>query len=279
MNLAPLHRLTCTCTLVLAVGSGLAAAVEPPPLPAWQTLEFEQKAFWVTARSKVTVDAAADGHWQLTADNAVASNTEELGLLLWPADGRSLERTRLSRGKNQRFKRWEFQPTHILRERREPGADAGLPPTGWPLTSTREIPYPDGAREPAVADPYTLLLLAQRLVASDAASAQALVNTDFNFYRVTLTRADGPSVEAAYRVLPDGGTVTGKRDTVAVTLRATPVGKLHNDPDFSLLGLSGDVTLLLDRENRLPLQVQGIAPRLGTAHIDLRAVTPRHAAE
>lgn len=280
MNLAPLRRLTCRCTLALAVGAGAAAAAEPPPLPAWQSLEFEQKAFWVTASSRVALDAATDGHWRLTAANSVASNTEELTLELCPVDGRSLERTSLSQGrKSQRLKRWQFLPSHILRQRREPGADAGLPPAEWPLTSSREIPYPEAAQDPAVADPYALLILAQRLAASGATSAQALVNTDFNFYRVTLARADGPAVEAAYRVLPEGGTVTGVRDTVAVTLQAAPVGSVHGEPDFSLLGLSGEITLLLDRESGLPLQVRGIAPRLGEAHIDLRAVTPRRSAE
>ncbi len=279
MNLTPLRRLSCSCTLALAVGTGPVAAAGPPPLPAWQSLEFEQKAFWVTASSRVTLDPATDGRWRLTADNSVASNTEELVLVLSPADGRSLERTRLSRGKNQRLKRWEFLPAHILRQRREPGADASLPPAEWPLTSSRVIPYPDADPDPAVVDPYTLLILAQRLAAAGEASAQALVNTDFNFFRVTLTRADGPAVEAAYRVLPDGGTVAGVRDTVAVTLRASPAGELHDEPDFSLLGLSGEITLLLDRESRLPLQVRGIAPRLGEAHIELRALTPRRPAE
>ncbi len=59
------------------------------------------------------------------------------------------------------------------------------------------------------------------------------------------------------------------------------MGELAEKPDFSLLGLdgAGDITMLFDTANSLPVQLRGTAPRIGNAEINLKAATLRDATE
>ena len=101
-----------------------------------------------------------------------------------------------------------------------------------------------------------------------------MVYTEFNFYRVGMSRGDGPAIKVDYQV-SGAPAVSGSRQTRLVTLQVTPVGEQREKPDFSLLGLDADVSVLFDRDNGLPLQLRGKAPRIGSTEINLKSVTMR----
>jgi hypothetical protein len=65
------------CVLLLSLASAMASATEAG-LPAWEVLEFEQRGFGVTARSRLELrEESADGHTlALTAASSIANNTE-----------------------------------------------------------------------------------------------------------------------------------------------------------------------------------------------------------
>jgi len=274
------------CCAALLAASTLAddpapdAATTAPRLPVWEVLEYEQQAFLVTARSRLALNAEPGDplQWRLQADSSVASNAEQVQLTLAASDGRTLARQRLSQGRDsRRYKTYEFLPQCILRKRFDPPKDTGLPPSEWPLSSRREIPYPPLPPGTVVTDAYALLELAGRFLTSDADATEVAVNTEFNFYRVTLTRSDGPAIEVQYHLGGSGETVSGRRDTRAVNLEVNPLAE-PDKPDFSLLGLHGRITILFDRDGALPLQLRGTAPRLGSAEINLRGATLRSSA-
>lgn len=274
------RQILCSCLLAMScslAGSPAHAETTAPDLPAWQVLEYKQKALWVTAHSRVELVADADDCqlWLLTAQSSVASNSEEVALELAAQDGRALQRSRLSQGKERRFKNYEFLPEYILRQRRDPPAGTKLPPREWPLTSSKEVAYPTLPDSTVVTDAYALLELAGRFLASEAASRQVVVNTEFNFYLVTMSRSDTPAIKASYQVEGQVKAVSGQRETRGVTLQVSPLGEQADKPDFSLLGLHGEISLLFDRDNGLPLQLKGTAPRLGSAEINLVGVTLR----
>lgn len=275
------RHLLCSLLLVATGGAGagdMPAEKTVPSLPNWQALEYEQRAFMVTARSRLELsgDATDPAIWRLQANSAVASNSEDVMLTLAATDGRAQRRERYSQGKDKRYKTYDYLPTMVVRERFDPPRDTSLPPTDWPLSSRKEIPYPPLPDGTAVTDAYALLELAGRFLDSDAAGAAVAVNTEFNFYLVKLSRDDGPAIEVKYQLSGSGQTVSGKRETRAVKLEISPLAE-PDKPDFSLLGLHGAVTILFDREQALPLQLRGMAPRLGSAEINLTAVTLREA--
>jgi len=249
-------------------------------LPDWQILEFEQQAFWATAQSRIEIKRSSDSkqQWQLTAESSVISNFEQVKLRLNPETGRVIKRSRLSRGKQQRYKTFDYLTEYILRERRNPGSDSDQPPTEWAVSNHQQIAYPELANGMLITNAYALLLLADRLQAGSDESAEIVVHTDFNFYQVHMTRGADTAITVDYQ-LAGAQRITGMRNMHTVTLQVSPLGTLADKPDFSLLGLHGEITLLFDKEFSIPVQLRGTAPRLGPAEINLRKVTLREPRE
>jgi len=280
--LATLALLSSLVTGAEAVADTANAMPAPAALPDWQSLEFEQKNMWITASSTVTVEPCPSqaGNWQLSASGSVARNSEQVELYFNAADGRALWRSRLGQGQEQqRYKSWDFGPEHILRERREPGADPALPPEQWPLTSSRDIAYPPETAERVVTDAYGLLVLADRFQSSAAEFAEVLVNSDFNFYRVRFSHvpagSKGSIIDVNYQLAGESQPVTGKRDTHGVALTISPVANNPDKADFSLLGLIDNIQLQFDAGTGLLLQLRGDAPKVGSSVINLKAATLR----
>ncbi len=272
-----IYGILFSCLCLALVSRSHAADIVLPKLPDWQILEFEEKAFWATARSRLELLPVADDkeHWDLNVLSSVVDNSEQIVVRFDPATGSALTRSRLSRGKEQRIKSYRYEADFILRERHNPGADASASPQEWPLSYSGKVSYPSAAGDTVVTEPYLLVLLAQRLQAlGPDKSMEVIVHTDLNFYRVRLTSGNGIPVNANYAVTGQG-TVSGVRDTLAVALQVTPEGTLAEDTDFSLLGLQGEIILFFDRSSGLPLQIRGIAPRIGATSINLKSVTMR----
>jgi hypothetical protein len=263
------------CLALVSVSK--AADTVGPALPDWQVLKFEEKAFWATARSRLEILPAADNepYWELNVLSSVVNNSEQIAVRFDPATGRALTRSRLSRGKNQRLKSYEYATDFISRERRNPGTDSSAAPQEWPVSYSGKISYPTGAGNAVVTEPYMLVLLAQRLQAQGPdKSMEVIVHTDLNFFSVRLISGNGIPIEADFSVA-EQQRISGSRETLAVALQVKPQGTLAEDPDFSLLGLQGDIILFFDRSTGLPLQIRGIAPRIGPTAINLRSVTMR----
>ncbi|MEZ5503531.1 MAG: hypothetical protein R3E50_13070 [Halioglobus sp.] len=266
---------------LVPAGISHAAGNVLPELPDWQVLEFEEKAFWATARSRLEIVPVPDDPalWELDVLSSVVANSEQIKVRFDPATGRAVTRSRLSRGKEQRVKSYEYQATFILRKRRNPAADPALPPDQWPVASSRKVRYPPLEGDAVVTSPYMLVLLAQRLQAQgEDHTLNVVVHTDLNFYQVRLTSGNGIPIDVNYQV-SGGETVRGRHETLAVALQVTPVAPAPEEDDFSLLGLQGDIILFFDRDSGLPVQVRGVAPRIGNTEINLKSVTMREAGQ
>ncbi|MDG2047125.1 MAG: hypothetical protein P8J79_07890 [Halioglobus sp.] len=254
-----------------------AAAIEAPQLPEWLAVEFEQKAFWAVARSRIEVLPTPDDPaiWELYVQSSVVNNSERVRVNFESATGRTLKRSRLSQGKQQRLKSYEYEADFIVRERREPLTNDGTVPQNWPATSHTELAYPASASEIMVTTPYMLLLLAQQLQAQGTGkSMDVLVHTDLNFYRVHLISGNGIPITANYDITGADRAI-GTRETLAVAIHAEPDTILEKKNDFRLLGLNGEIILFFDRATGLPLQIRGQAPRIGSTEINLKSVTMR----
>ena len=193
-------------------------------LPDWQVLEFEEKAFWATAKSRLEIVPAPDNKklWQLSVLSSVVNNSEQITVTFDPDSGRVYTRDRLSQGKEQRLKSYQYHDDVILRERRIPGSEPGVTARKWPVTSREKVTFPPSAADYVVTSPYLLLLLAQQLQSQDKdKSLTVLVHTDWNFYRVHLTHGNGVPLKVNYTV--DGrDVVSAERVVVVLSSEAAP---------------------------------------------------------
>jgi hypothetical protein len=251
-----------------------------PLLPDWQILEFEQSAFFATAKSSLEIMEAPDrpGQWALSTNSSVLDNSEEVFLLFNPADGQALYRTRFSRGQNQRFKVFHYGENGVRRERRDPGENAAATPEEWKISSIKEIAYPSLTNNRAVTDVYALVLLAGQLLEEPGRSLDVVVHTEFNFYTVKMTSSPGIPINVDYEIA-GVGKITGKRNTTAVKLKVSPLGESPEEPDFSLLGLHGYIIMFFDKESGLLLRLFGQAPRIGKTEINLNRAVLRASQE
>jgi hypothetical protein len=260
-----------------------------PRLP-WQTLHFEKQQLWMTARAEIVLAslcgeealrrwsshglAGPPGQplWQLSVESSAGNSSERLTALLRPADLAVLYKERLSKGKEQRQKSYRYGETGIQRTRRDPGPGEGERPASQWSRERRSLV--DLTGEQLDARPITLNY-AILLLASDPALRKPdgkrtiVVHTDHNLYRVELHNTGLESVES--QALIDGLALSGARSVHRLALRVTDVGQPRDKPDFALLELGADISILVDNENGLPLLVRGKAPGIGETEIHLMA--------
>ena len=266
--------------LILLTLSLAAFAAQARELPAWQQLEFEHQTLWASARSKLSVAAVTDNcstpTWRLRAESSVVSNRESVVIEFEADSGRVISRSRFSQGKNRRYKEYQYRADAVIRLRREPpGDDSTGAPGSWPVSSKRELNLPSLPQGSVITTPYLLLLYAHDALAHPDTVSRFFVHTDFNFYEVSarMTGTEELEINTPPGTLP----ATGTHLVTVVQLQIRPLGQLADKPDFNLLGLSSDISILYDNSSQLPLQLRGRAPRIGHTRLDLKAAILREA--
>jgi hypothetical protein len=244
-------------------------------LPGWSELSFERHSLWVTARATVSIEARNDAQlgavWKLRVEESVGENHARETQLMNPGSMYLLQRSRLTSGRNSRLKEYRYAAGKVERIRREPDTSQELTPPGWPVSSRRDIAYPAFEENAVLTSMPALLLVAGSVVKAPGQTATVYVHADLDFYRVQLSVVGEEQVEVDYSQTGGQQRVTGERTAIVVGLQVDPVGTPRDDPEFSLLGLESQVSILLDQQSLLPLQVRGRAPRIGETYINLVA--------
>jgi len=244
---------------------------------SWQMLNFEAKSMWATARTKlslVTHDSDKFGEvWELQLHGSVSSSSERENVLMTPGSGALLERDRFTKGKNQRLKHYEYNEQTIVRIRREPGdgAAAQLPPWEWPVSNKKTLSRPSSQDCPVLTAIPSLLIFSSMVPEAPGQKLAICVHTDQNFYRVSMAVKGEDRLAVNYKLGKAGKKVKAKIAATVIALTVERVGNIDGGPDFSILGLSTPVFIMLDKATGLPVQVRGQAPRLGKTEINLIA--------
>jgi hypothetical protein len=260
---------------LLLLSLGAAAAAESSNDVHWSELRYEAKSIWATALTKLTLttqESAEFGQVQrLQLEGSVAKNTENEIMLLAPDSEAVLERERITSGKSQRMKQYAYGENTVTRTRREPNANDTLPAQQWPVSSEKKLERPSLQECPVLTVIPALLMQVQTVSSAPDQTLITCVHSDNNFYRVQMRKSGEEQLKVKYSLA--GGKVSGKKATDVITVKVERVGTPDGDSDFSLLGLSSPVVILVGKEAQLPLQVRGKAPRIGDAKINLIAVT------
>lgn len=266
-------KLIGSVLLLLSLAAGTAA--EPSKDANWSELRYEAKSIWATALTKLTLatqKSAEFGQVQhLQLEGSVAKNSERESILLAPEGEAVLHRERFTSGKNQRMKQYVYGEDTVIRTRREPNTTDALPPQQWPISSERELKRPSMQECPVLTAIPVLLMRAQAVSSAPDLTLATCVHSDTNFYRVQMQKNGEEQLEVNYSV---AGTKVNATETAdVISLKIERVGAPDGKVDFSLLGLSSPVDILVGKESQLPLQVRGKAPRIGNTKINLIAAT------
>jgi hypothetical protein len=292
------HLIAVALVQLLCATSALVTAAHAE-VPPWQVLEFERKSLWGTARARIefkqksSAEVAGDWQnpsqeaylmpsgeqvWELRVFSSVGSNQATLQLLMEPHSAAILQRNRFSVGrKNRRNKFYRYHALGVSRIRQEPLPDeVKLAPQQWSESSLQEVRFPELPEGSVVTTPFALLVLVSTTPLDLVEKSEFFLHTDYNLYRVRMRLGENARLQANYQLHGEGGDSSrhqAEREVETIQLLVEATSLAPDKPDFELLGLTGELSILFDRKAGLPLRVIGTAPHLGTSHIDLIAAT------
>jgi len=218
---------------------------------------------------------------ELVYDTRGAGRKSRLTLLMDPASGAAIQRIQHDQDSKPRFRTYRFGVEGAYHRTYWPATDSekSLPPEDWTRTSEGLRAYPVPPGEHAVVEATGLLYIiaaAPLERPGDAADMLVFRRRDTQMVRVTVL----PPREATVlydEVRPTGtvrrnGTVTPLR----LSLRGIPAtGGDPQDQEVELLGLRGQLELLIDPATRAPLELTGDVKVLGRVTLQLAELHPR----
>jgi hypothetical protein len=191
-------------------------------------------------------------------------------------------RLRLRRGKDEIKRSYWFSREGVHRLRTKPGSkgEASGDPEKW--TDARTSFYPYDLTQlgcPQVTDPTLLIyLLSAACMDKSGDSLSLCVFGKQQLHRLRLRVEGLQTLEVDYSENSDEGKIRkkGKVDSLRVTLEAQPLQSDRKDAEnFSFLGFQKDIIIGIDPELRIPLQVSGKIPTIGTVALKLSGVEMR----
>jgi hypothetical protein len=206
---------------------------------------------------------------------ALSPVTLESRVWFSPREALPLQRFRSRRGEGDFDQTFRFTHEGVFRRQLEPRtpAETPLPVARWTKTDESFYAYAGGPM------PTETSLLIYILSAADVASGgEPLSLNVFNrrqFHQVVL-RADAARTLTADLTIRKPGAETQVRKTVEaipVRLESRPLNpNAKEKEDFSFLGLKDNIVLFVDRSSRLPVQVSGVIPGIGSVELRAREI-------
>ena len=287
-GVCPTTRVGVVIALALLADPTAAAqqGAAPIQLPDWQRLEFKASKLFVTARSSLEVElvdaADASSAWvpietahepppQITLVRSTASflgRTSTTDVWLDPSDLRAFQRHAVDSGSRQRHKIYRFGRGEIRALRSEPETkdEESLPEPQWTRRSEQRLELQG---TPLVTDPVAVFYLLSQKPTTEQ-ELQVVTSNTVGSVRVELAERGSVATEAA---IVSGDTTRPLGDNrAALRYAVTPADP---DSDFSLLGLEGAITVWVDEEFGVPLEVRGKISPVGTVRVRLQAAVLR----
>ena len=287
-----LQRLAQLLCVGLFMATSLPGQAQSPMAPAWKSLHFEAKKLFVRGEFSVSVIEVeaqetkthlssvpgqtalqpCQGLLRLDAQMKLMSNRARLQLWLEPTDLQMLQRSRFTQGGEQRLKTARFLDDGLWWTRREPDQKTkNKEPEQWLVARAKHIAFPALETNPYWLDPTSLLLLAGSPKLHKTGDQLTVpVFTDQQPYRVELKVAGEKRVAMEFRLRTAGDSqrVDEKVDVIKIDVRATALSETDDEPEFNVLGLTGDISIYMDAERGIPVMIEGDAGSRG--HLKIR---------
>jgi hypothetical protein len=267
----------------------------------WTELEFSAAKFLISATARVEARLRpsreiASQLMSTPAGQPVAPGDDVLEMIyaagglgreslttLWadPVSGATLQRTQLDQGARQRQRTYRFTDIGAYHYSRWPATsrEESLGPAQWTERTEGMRPYSDGAAGKAVTEATVLLWM---VGAADLRKAGDRLEV-FTFSRKRVNRVlaevmGNRAVAVDFREHDASGDHRrrGEVNALRLRIRANPLAPSNDaDEEFELLGLRGDLDVLLDPKTRAALELRGRIKIAGQVTVHLRRAVLR----
>jgi hypothetical protein len=211
---------------------------------------------------------------KMTVSADLSGRLSEEEVFFEPGSGRTLQRTRVKLGSDPYRKSYRFGTTSLDWTRSAPKSreETERAEPAWSKIENLSAPYPQGSTCKVYSEPILLLYL---LAAHDWNSGKDLELCMFAGKKWNRVEAVSQGMRAFPARYDKNGQPSQVSEARVIVLKAGKAGSDQGEESFELMGLRGDLEILLDPQNGLPLAIQGEMPWLGQVTVRLeKAETP-----
>jgi hypothetical protein len=203
----------------------------------------------------------------------------EVSLFLNPVNGAAIQRTSTDSGSKQRFRIYRFTDVGAYHRTRWPlKGETDKPPEQWSERTENLRPYPPAIKGQTVTSATGLIYVAAASRLNDPGDQlEILTFARGDAYRVIMEVTPPTEINVNYRETSAADSLDRNENISAlrILIRGEPIDGSDSDDEFELLGLKGDIELLLDPESRLPLTLSGKVKIMGHVIFRLKSATLR----
>jgi hypothetical protein len=195
-----------------------------------------------------------------------------------PRDGTALGRFRLRRGKDDFKKIYRFTRQGVFRHRQEPASkhEASLEPEQW--TDIRDSFFSHAPAQLGCANVTDRLLLIYIAAAAGMPENKEPLSVcafgKRKLFRVKLQPAGLESIDVDFTETKNQGEIRrqGKLNAVRIDFETSQLPSDSGiDENFSFLGMHKNISIFIEPETNLPIQIRGDIPSAGRAVLSLQS--------
>ncbi|MEM8998590.1 MAG: hypothetical protein AAGF23_27650 [Acidobacteriota bacterium] len=243
-----------------------------PERVGWSELEYRASKLFVTAEAAVSLERR-DGDMLMQLGSEVLGRRSETRLWIDASTGRSIREERLKLHRDAALRAYVYGADHALkiRYRERPLKEGRGPLESWVEKSRERQPF-GAAGDPLPDDVTTPSALLYLLAASPLGATGDLFEAPiFADEQLVTARAEVVELVSFSGEIQRLGGAGIHRPGQTLRIRLTGRDPAGAAVDLGLLGLEGDLEVLIERDTRLPLAIRGAMPVVGTLDVKLRA--------
>lgn len=273
----------------------LASGDLDPSRITWRELSFEASKFFLTGTTKVRFEEV-DGEdlpaepeatgelppplavqeiYRLSLDSSFAGRESASRVWFDPSSAAALQRLKDRKGNKAYRKSYRFLPGGVAVLRLSPGGaeEVGLAPEEWSKIERFFYPHPPEADCEGIVEPSILFYVVSARTWSMGDQLEICTFSGKDLNRLRIGAVAGPKLEVDFQLVSQGKEIRRREvvETLELQISTEPLAP-GRDAELDFLGLTGDVSIFLEMEQRLPVRVEGRLSKLGRLKVDLAAV-------
>jgi hypothetical protein len=302
------RRRWSSLTVALLLSSAGLASADPETASrydaqrvGWARLEFAASKLWLSAQASIATTPRHHGEIagrlipsgtgqpvpapeqivELTYNASGVGRQSATTLWLDGATGAAIQRIQVDTGNRQRHRIYRFTDMGAWHRTERPAnsRESKLPAEQWTDRSEGFRPYPPEAKGLIITEPAALLWLISAAELTRSGDQMELFTfSRRQVHRVSIRVAGTKVARVDYRESTGTGARQrrGEVEVLQLLIRGQPLHEqADEDDEFELLGLQGDIELLLEPTARAPLALSGRAKIVGQVVFRLRKAALR----